>query len=89
MKKTNLYMVYELNVLSRSHTNNFTLKNCLFRTVKLTRNAGKSKFNHKGWVTAFHGKSVWSYGNDFGTSVVICGVDNTSSSHTINKDITF
>ena len=38
----NLYVVYELNNWPRNPTNNFTLKNCLLGTVKLTRNAGKS-----------------------------------------------
>ena len=36
-------MVYELNTWPRNPTNNFTLKNCLFGTVKLTKNTGESK----------------------------------------------
>ena len=36
----NLYMVYNLNNWSR----NFTFKKCLFGTLKLARNAIKSKF---------------------------------------------
>ena len=39
----NLYIVYELNTWSRNRTNNFILKNCLFGTVKLKRNADKNK----------------------------------------------
>ena len=35
----NLYIVYELNTWPRNPTNNFTIKNCFFGTVKLTRNA--------------------------------------------------
>ena len=34
-----LYIVYELNTWPSNPTNNFTIKNCVFGTVKLTRNA--------------------------------------------------
>ena len=44
----NLYIVYELNTWPQNPTNNFTLKNCLFGTVKLTRNADKTKFTYNG-----------------------------------------
>ena len=37
----NLHIVYELNTWPSNRTNNFTLKNCLFGTVKLTGNADK------------------------------------------------
>ena len=40
----NLYIVYELNTWPRNLANNFTLKNLLFRMVKLMRNAEKIKF---------------------------------------------
>ena len=40
----NLYIVYELNTWPRNPANNFTLKNYLLGTVKLVRNAIKSKF---------------------------------------------
>ena len=32
---------------------------------------------------------MWSFGNNFARNVVIFGLDNTSSSHTDNKKITF
>ena len=44
----NLYIAYELNTWPHNSTNNFTLKYCLFPTVKLTINAGKSKFTYNG-----------------------------------------
>ena len=44
----NLCMVYQLNDLPRNPTNTFTLTNCLFRTVKLTKNAHKSRSNYNG-----------------------------------------
>ena len=52
----NLYIVYELNNWQRNLTNNFRLKNCLFGTVKLVRNAVKSKSIYNGWLIAFDGE---------------------------------
>ena len=37
-----------MNTWPCNTTNNFTLKNCLFGTVKLTRNTDKSKFTYNG-----------------------------------------
>ena len=42
----NLCIVYELNNWLRIPTYNFTLKNCLFGTVKSTRNTDKCKFTY-------------------------------------------
>ena len=44
----NLYLVCELNSWPCNPTNNLTLENCLFGTVKLVRNAMKSKFTYNG-----------------------------------------
>ena len=85
----NLYIVYELNIWSRNPTNNFTLTNCLFVTVKLTRNADKGKFAYNGQGIAFNGEGFWSLDNDSARNIVIFGVDNSSSSHTEIKKTTF
>ena len=71
----NLCIVYEFNIWPHNSNNNFTLKNCLFGTVKLTRKRNKSKFTYKDF---------WSFGNDSTKNVVIFGVDNSSSSHVDN-----
>ena len=76
-----LYIVYELNTWPRNPTNNVALKNCLFGTVKLTRNADESKFCYNGWRIAFEGKQCWSFHDDTTRNVVIFGVDNSSSCH--------
>ena len=44
----NLYIVYELNNGPCNPTNSFPLKNCLFGTVRLVRNAIKDKFIYNG-----------------------------------------
>ena len=51
-----LCIVYELNTWPRNLAKYFTLKSCLFETVKLTRNANKSKLTYNGRAMAFDGK---------------------------------
>ena len=80
----NLYIVYELNTWPGNPANNFSLKNCLFGTVKLVRNTIKSKFTCNGRGRAFDEEGLWSFGNAVARNVAIFGVDNNSSSHTDN-----
>ena len=77
-----LYIVYELNNRLCNPTNSFTLKNCIFDNVKLTKNLDKIKFTYNGWEIAFDGEGSWSFDNDFARIVVIFGVDCISLSHT-------
>ena len=81
----NLHIVYGLNNWPRNPTNNFTLKHCLFGTVKLVRNTKKCKLTCNGQGIAFDGEGSWSFDNDYARNVVIFGVDNSSSSHTLTK----
>ena len=69
-----LYIAYELNNWPRNLANNFTIKQS---TVKLTRNADKSKFTYNGWRIAFDGKGYWSFDNDDPKNVLIFGRDNS------------
>ena len=69
--------------------NSFLIKNCLFGTVKLVRNAIESKFIYKVQGIAFDGEGLWNFSNDFAGNVVIFGVDRSSSSHTDNRKNTF
>ena len=57
----NLYIVYGLNNWPRKPTNNFTLKNFLFVTVKLVRKAAKSKYTYNGQEIAFDGEGLVSF----------------------------
>ena len=77
----NLYIVYEFNTKPHNPANSFSLKDCLFGTVKLTKNADKSKFTYNGRGIAFDGKGSWSFSNGFARNVTIFVVNNTSSSH--------
>ena len=44
---------------------------------------------YSGYRIAFDGVSTSSFGNDYAKSVVIFGVDNSSSSHTHNRKNNF
>ena len=60
----NSYIVYNLNNWPRDSSNNFPLKNCLSGTVKLLRNAIKSKFTYNGQGITFDGEGFWCFDND-------------------------
>ena len=67
----NLYIVYELNNWPRNPTNNFSLENCSFGTVKSVRNTIKSKFIYNRRGIAFDGEGSRCFGNDYAGNVVI------------------
>ena len=80
----NLYMVYELNNWPSIPSNNFTLKNFLIGTVRLTRNAIKSKFIYICQGMTFDGAGSWCFGNNSARNAVMFGVKISSLSHTDN-----
>ena len=45
----NLFIVCKLDKWSRDLNAKFTLKNCLFRAVKLTKNADPDKYSYSGY----------------------------------------
>ena len=61
----------------------------MFGTVKLTRNADKSKFTYNGQGIAFDGKGYWIFDNYTARNIAIFGVDNSSSSHIDNPKHNF
>ena len=86
-KTVNIYILYEL-AGSTSHTDDPTLKNCLFGAVTLTKNANIDKYRYSGYGNGFDRKSSFSFlGGGFGQNVLIFGVDMSSSAHIDNKKI--
>ena len=86
----NLIIFYELDTWSRDLNANFTLRDCLFGAVKLTKNADPDKYSYSGYDIGFDSRPRFSYPDfDWGKNVVIFGVDNNSSVHDYNdqKDI--
>ena len=81
----NIYIVYELNA-SSSHSDDPTLKNCLFNAVALTKNADTDKYGYSGYGIEFDRRSSFTFpGGGFGQNVLIFGVDMSSSTHIDDK----
>ena len=71
---------------SSSHVNDPTLKNCLFGSVTLTKNADIDKYGYSGYGIGFDRRSSFSFpGGGFGQNVLIFGVDMSFSAHIDNK----
>ena len=84
----NLYIVYEYNICSQDSNAEFTLKDCLFGAVKLTKIANPNKYSYSGYRIRFDSRSLFSIINfDWGKNVIIFGVGMNSSIHANNKNI--
>ena len=81
----NIYIVYETT--PDTDTSNITSENCLFGTIKLTKNSDIYKYKYSGYGIGFDSRESFSHpsgGN--GTNVIIFGAD-LSSSVLITKSI--
>ena len=84
-KIVNIYIVYELGA-SSSHFDDPTLKNCLFGTVTLTKNADIDKYGYSGYGIGFDRRGSFSFpGGRYGQNVSMFGVDMSFTSHIDNK----
>ena len=76
--------------MSKDLDTDFTLGNCLFGVVKLTKNADPDKYKYSGHDIGFDSRSQfsWTDGSN-GKNVIIFGVDYSSSVHidSRNKNI--
>ena len=59
-KPVNIYIVYELGV-SSSHSDDPTLKQCLFGAVTLTKNADIGNYGHSGYGIGFDRRSNFTF----------------------------
>ena len=59
-KVANLYISCELDTWSEDLNTNFTLGNCLFEAVKLTKNADPDKDKYSGYCRGFDSRSKCS-----------------------------
>ena len=83
-KVVNIFIVYEL-VGSSFHSDDPTLKNCLFGAATLVKNADFDKYGYFGYGISFDRKSSFSFlDSGFGQNVLILGVHMSSSSHIDN-----
>ena len=86
----NLFIVYELDTWSRNLNTDFTLKDCFFRAVKLTKNADPDKYKYTGYGIGFDSRSKFSLPDgSTGKNDIIFRGDMSSSVHIDNKKKTF
>ena len=68
------------------HSDDPTLKNCLFGAVTLTKKADVDSYGYSGYGIDSDRKSIFSFpGGGFGQNVLIFGADMSSSVHVDNK----
>ena len=80
-KTVDIYIVYDLK---SNFDPNFdpTLKNCLFGTIKLTKNSDIDKYECSGYGIGFDSKGTFSHpSGTTGVNVIIFGSDMRSSVH--------
>ena len=84
-KIINIYIVYDLES-NLNYNPDFTLENCLFGGVKITKNTDVDKYKYSGYGIGFDGKGVFTHPTgSFGNNAIIFGVDMSSSVHIDNK----
>ena len=80
----NIYIVHEIT--KKNYISDYpTLENCLFASVKLTKNPDIGKYKYSGYGIGFVRKGEFSFGNGFGQNVIIFEADMSSPVHVINK----
>ena len=88
-KVVNIYIVYELRA-SSSHTNDATIKNCLFGGVTLTKNANIDRYRYSGYKIGFDRRGSFSFpGGKLGQNVVLFGANMSSFPHIDNEERTY
>ena len=78
----NLFIVYEVDRWSGDLNSGFTLKDCLFRPAKLTKNVDPDKYKYNGYIIGFDSCLVlinWK-------NIIIFGADMSSSVYIDNKN---
>ena len=85
-KVLNLYISYTLGPQLRNLNTGFTLSNCLFGSVKLTKNGDLDKYKYSGYRIGFDSCSEFSLlVSTMGKNAIIFGADMSSSVHVDNK----
>ena len=80
----NTYIVYEVTG-DYKDISYPALDNCLFGSVKLTKNADIDKYGYSGYGIGFDRETSFSIRNETGKNVIIFGVDMSSSAKIDNR----
>ena len=82
----NIYCVYQIEPISSSRDDTFTVQNALFGAMEITKNADTSKYKYKRYGICFDEGGLFSIGNiNKGRNVTIFGVHENSVIHSNNK----
>ena len=85
-KVINLYISYTLGSQLRNFKTDFTISNCLFGFVKLTKTTDLDKFKYTGYGIGFDSCGEYSSPESgVGKNVFVFGVNMSSSVHINNK----
>ena len=83
-KTVNIYIVYEIT--SNVNDSNYrTIENCLFGSIKLTKNTDINRYGYSGYDIGFDRKASFSIGNDIGKNEIIFVVNMSSLSKIDNR----
>ena len=81
-----IYCIYQIEPISSSRDDTFTVQNLLFRAMQITKNADTSKYKYKGYGICFDEGGSFNKGNISNSkNVLIFGVDEISLVHANNK----
>ena len=84
-KIINIYIVYDLQS-NPNYNPDFTLENCLFGAVKITKNTDVDIYKYSGYGIGFDGRGIFTHRTgSFANNAIILGVDMSSSVHIDNK----
>ena len=82
----NIYCIYQIEPISSSRDDTFTVQNALFGAMQITKNADTCKYKYKGYGICFDEGRLFSIGNiNNGCNVLIFGVHENSVIHSNNK----
>ena len=85
-KLINLYISYTLGPQLRNLNTDFALGNCIFGSVKLTKNTYLDKYKYAGYGMGIDSRSQFLFtGGSYGKNVIIFGANMSSSVHVDNK----
>ena len=69
-----------------NYNSDFTLENCLFGSVKISKNTDVNKYKYFGYGIGFDGKGLFTHPTgSFGNNAIIFGVNMSSYVHADNK----
>ena len=89
---TNVYLVYKLNIFTKIDNPKYPLKNALFGAIRVDKKKDKNpkKWSYRGKGIAMDASKSFSMGSQgLAHNVVIFGVDNSSSKHSVNRGHNF